>query len=282
MGRGRSAARVHCPKRTLRRPALRFPIPDARRSAFLFRTRGACPGGLLCRGLPACGSLGTRCLPRGCRAVRGGPPGGRRRGLPREGTAGGRRMPLVLEGLAGRPRATRGRRPARAPSATSRVVGLGLSTCLLGGGAPLRRRQRDARAPRLRQTDRDRLLRRPRPVLSGADVVNLFSHVLSRLSRRGLPLGLVALRSSSHSLFGHRASPCFAARRGPQGLAGARFAPAGGRRETREIGSASDDGAVRLRSARVGTNLLTALSLTFPHVRYATCRCVIADGTCAR
>lgn len=194
-------------------------------------------------------------------------------------------MPLVLEGLAGRPRAPRRRRAARGPPATSRVVGLRLTTGLVGGGAPLRRRQRDACAPRLRQTDRNRLLGGPRPVLSGADVVDLFSHELSRLSRRGLPLGLVSLRSSSHSLLGHRASPCLAAQRGPRGLVRGTFRARGrdmrsGARSRDRKGDGRWRGPLAVRAG--GHKIAHCLFLTFPHVRYATCRCVTADGTCSR
>src|SRR3972149_1336586 len=58
--------------------------------------------------------------------------------------------------------------------------------------APRRRRQLHAGAARLRQADRDGLLRGPGAVLAFANVVHLFTHELAGFCRWRLALALVA------------------------------------------------------------------------------------------
>src|SRR3954466_9299162 len=76
----------------------------------------------------------------------------------------------------------------RRRAVTTRVVALGLAA-RRGGCLALRGRlEIDAGAPRLREPDRDGLLRRPRTVLAFADVLHLLAHELARLGRRGFAL----------------------------------------------------------------------------------------------
>src|SRR5437763_12029834 len=94
-------------------------------------------------------------------------------------------------------RALHGARPPRrrlplSAAVTARVGALGALARLLRRLAALRRRQIDARLPRLRQADRDRLLRRLRAVLALADVVHFLAYELATLRRGGFALLLVA------------------------------------------------------------------------------------------
>src|SRR5690349_2044456 len=82
----------------------------------------------------------------------------------------------------------RGRHALRGRAVAASVVALGLATRGGGGLALRRRRELDARAPRLRQSDRDRLFGRARAVLALADVIHLLAHELARLRRGGLSL----------------------------------------------------------------------------------------------
>src|SRR5687767_10633518 len=93
----------------------------------------------------------------------------RRRATLLRRTAAGRRLRVTRERLVRRGRALPLRLPLR--------------------GAPLLR-QLHARLPRLRQTDRDRLLRRPRAVLAFTNVMDLLAHELARLRAGRLALTL--------------------------------------------------------------------------------------------
>ena len=129
---------------------------------------------------PAC----ARSLPGGSLARSGAPLPSRRARLSRQRLSRRHTAALALQ------RATRGPRPVRryplAGAATRRLR------------APLRRRlgltrgaQLDARAARLRQADRDRLLRRSRAMLAFTDVVDLLADELAGLRRGRLALPLV-------------------------------------------------------------------------------------------
>src|SRR5205823_7716663 len=63
-----------------------------------------------------------------------------------------------------------------------------------------------AGAPRLGETDRDRLLGRPRTVLPFADVVDLLAYELARLCGRGFTFALVLARAFDRLSFRHKAS----------------------------------------------------------------------------
>src|SRR5439155_13642288 len=76
---------------------------------------------------------------------------------------------------------------------------------LLGGLAL--RRDLHAGAPRLRQTDGDRLLCRARAVLPLAHVMDFLAHELAGLGRRRLSLGRVASGPLDRFLLGHAAPP---------------------------------------------------------------------------
>src|SRR5205823_14919481 len=67
----------------------------------------------------------------------------------------------------------------------------------------LRRRQLHPGATRLREADRDRLLRRARAVLPLADVVHLLLDELARLRAGRLALALVLVRGLQRLLLGH-------------------------------------------------------------------------------
>src|SRR5205085_1989447 len=67
----------------------------------------------------------------------------------------------------------------------------------------LRRREVHPRAPRLREADRDRLLRRARAVLAATYVLDLLAHVLARLRGRSVSAALVLRRSLARRLPGH-------------------------------------------------------------------------------
>jgi hypothetical protein len=69
--------------------------------------------------------------------------------------------------------------------------------------ASLTRGDLDASPPRLREPDRDRLLRRAGAVLSAPDMVHLFPDILARLGGGRFSLSAVPLRSSLRFAFGH-------------------------------------------------------------------------------
>ena len=101
---------------------------------------------------------------------------------------------LQLQGIGGGSRALRRSfLPRRALSLSN--VPLGLS-CWCRCSTFSRRRQANSSPPRLRQTDRDGLLGRPRAVLAFADVVHLLLHELA-----GLRAGRFSLRSVFASSF---------------------------------------------------------------------------------
>src|SRR5262245_14928327 len=105
----------------------------------------------------------------------------------RSGRSG--RRPFVLQGFADRARASR-RRPVFPVILSLAGVATGVLSRLLRHGAWSWRPDLDARASSLGETDRDRLLGRPRPVLAFANVVELLPNELTRLGGRGLALAL--------------------------------------------------------------------------------------------
>ena len=76
------------------------------------------------------------------------------------------------------------------------------SAALRFGGLPFRGDSHSG-APRLRQSDRDRLLRRCRPVFSFADMVDLFTHEFAGLRRGRFSLRSIATRSLQCFLLRH-------------------------------------------------------------------------------
>jgi hypothetical protein len=69
--------------------------------------------------------------------------------------------------------------------------------------AALRRRQFYSSPPRLRETNRDRLLRRASTVFALANVFHFFAHKLASLSRRRFALALVFARAFDGLFFWH-------------------------------------------------------------------------------
>src|SRR5262245_7577914 len=112
----------------------------------------------------------------------------------------GPRLPLQL--FAHRPRPPR-RRPMVASRLSFVVLALGRLPRLLRSLSALRRLERDARAPCLRQADRDRLLRGPRAVLALANVMDLLADELAGLSGRRLALAPGLARALERFLLRH-------------------------------------------------------------------------------
>src|SRR5262249_38367069 len=92
-------------------------------------------------------------------------------------------------------------------SLTDRIGVFGALAGASFGLALARWRQIDASAPRLRQTDRDRLPRRAGAVHAATDLVDLLVHELARLGRGRLALALVLARLLDGSLVRHDRSP---------------------------------------------------------------------------
>ena len=120
------------------------------------------------------------------------------------GTLSGARARLLRERLRSIPHFALLSSARRAPleiasqRPSARLLPLGEIPLLLRARARRRsllRRQLDSGSSCLGKTDRDRLLRRPRPVLPFAHVLDLFTHELSRLRRRRLPFPRVLSRS---------------------------------------------------------------------------------------
>src|SRR5439155_567808 len=110
--------------------------------------------------------------------------------LPRKRTVGSGAPRLALEPLLHRARAARGRLVPR--------LLRGLLAASIG--------KRHARAARLGQADRDRLLGASRAVLSFADVVHLLLHELARRRARALTFAKIALCAPDGALFWHGVS----------------------------------------------------------------------------
>jgi hypothetical protein len=85
-------------------------------------------------------------------------------------------------------------------------IALGMLARRLGCPASTRRTQLDARTPCLRQADRDRLLWRPRPVLSFPDMMELFANELTGLGAGGFALALVLASTPQGFFLRHDAS----------------------------------------------------------------------------
>src|SRR5690348_8492550 len=132
---------------------------------------------------------------------RAGPGAGGRVRLARERAMGRGRAPFAPQDTPDRPRAARGHllRPALA-----RAHGpLGAAPRLRLRRALLRRGERHARAARLGQPDRDRLLRALRTVLAFADVVHLLADEFSRLRARRLAFPAILRGALQRGLLWH-------------------------------------------------------------------------------
>jgi len=81
------------------------------------------------------------------------------------------------------------------------IVARGLLT--RARASALWRRQRDAGATRLRQSDRNRLPGRTRTVFAFADVMDFFAHELSRLGARRFALAGVSTRAFNGHFLWH-------------------------------------------------------------------------------
>jgi hypothetical protein len=172
-------------------------VPPLRRGSSPSRSRsGGAHGGLV----PRSRSLGAHGLTCRVAAVRGRSParGGLRlagEGRPRRGAPS-----LALQRALHGARASRRRSFPRAIRGARRRRGAAL-------GAGLRARGRfaelHARTTRLREPDRDRLLRRSRAVLALANVMDLLTHELAGLSRRRLSFTLVLTSPPQRFFFRH-------------------------------------------------------------------------------
>ena len=148
-------------------------------------------------------------LSRMCGATSRGPPGrtgpmlGRRPSLARQRLLRRRASAFALQRPQCRARPSR-RRPSPPAARAARRLRAPL-------GRALRARRRlpemNAGAPRFRQPNRDRLLRRSRAVLALTDVVHLFANELTSLRRRRLPLPFIAPRALQRRLFRHSCPP---------------------------------------------------------------------------
>ena len=115
-------------------------------------------------------------------------------------------MPFATQRLADRPRPT-----CRHGTLRARPSLRGVPRCLtkgsLGHGPALRLLEFDSGAACFRETDGNRLLGRPRPVLPLPDVVHLLAHELAGLSGRSLPFSCVFASTLDRRLLGHRELP---------------------------------------------------------------------------
>jgi hypothetical protein len=97
-----------------------------------------------------------------------------------------------------------GRAFRRAATCLGRIA-RSLFTRALRSGPALRRRQFHPRAPRLREPDGDRLLRRPGAMFAFANMVHLLANELSGLRAGSLSFTRVLSRSIDGSFFRHDA-----------------------------------------------------------------------------
>src|SRR5207237_7223903 len=114
-------------------------------------------------------------------------------------------MSLALERAPNRSRA-RLRRTTLGARFSFGDVARRLPACTSRRGALLRRREFDAGAPRLGETDRDRLFGRSRAMLALADVMHLLAHEFAGLSTRCFPFALVLVRAFDRFSFWHETS----------------------------------------------------------------------------
>ena len=116
------------------------------------------------------------------------------------------RMPFATQRLADRPRPTRRHGTLRARPSL-RGVPRCLTKGLLGHSPALRLLELDSGAACFRETDGNRLLGRPRPVLPLPDVVHLLTHELAGLGGGSLPFSCVFTSTLDRRLLGHRDLP---------------------------------------------------------------------------
>jgi hypothetical protein len=185
------------------------------------RLRSANAIAAICASLARAGSApaSPRRLARGSgtsgRAFRANGPAGRRRSraggaiarstpsLPRKRTMRRCTPPLALEGIRTSACASRRGRTTSRRSVTARVVARCATPGLRARCALPGRWQIHSGPSRLRQTNRNRLLRRARAVLAFANVIHLLANELSSLRRRCLALPLVAAGALQRSFFRH-------------------------------------------------------------------------------
>jgi hypothetical protein len=165
-------------------------------------TTSARARGLACRRRPCPCSLRSHSPARGGRALRGGASPSNPVSLPRQRALGRRSAPFTAQ------RAAHGSRSRRRPTARA-APAPGKITLRLFPSACRRSscRQPDARTTRLRETDGNGLLCRPRPVLPLANVLHFLAHELARLCRRRLALPRVSPGSSYRCTIWHAAPP---------------------------------------------------------------------------
>src|SRR5438067_2925408 len=187
-------------------------MPRLRRCSLRRLPRPARPPRLACRGPASGGALRPVRLPGGGAARPRAPAASRGSCLPRERRARSGSARLALQRTADSARPPAGRAAGLAPL---REVALRLAARPRGRLPASGRWQLHSRAARLRQADRDGLLRRTRAVLALPNVVHLLAHELASLRRRRLALRGVFLRAVDGLLVGHVTSSFAATMRPP-------------------------------------------------------------------
>jgi hypothetical protein len=148
--------------------------------------------------------FGPNGLPRGRGPSTGSTPAGGRACLPRQRRPGSRGMALTARCTAD------GARPCgRGPPPGPRTLDRQRSAAPRPGGSLSlgRGRKLHAGTARLREADRDRLLRRSRAMLPLSYVMHLFAHELTSLRRRGFPFAPVLFGPLQGLFFRHHVSP---------------------------------------------------------------------------
>jgi hypothetical protein len=151
-------------------------------------------------------ALGARRFPRGGRTLRGGAARGGASCLPRQCATRHRAARLALEHP--RYRARDAWPPMRLAFVLACRVGVSRTlTGVLLGLSSYRRSKINPRAPRFGEADGNGLLRRPRSMLTPADLADLLAYEFARLCRRRLTLAFVFARLLDCSLLRHRRPP---------------------------------------------------------------------------
>jgi hypothetical protein len=84
------------------------------------------------------------------------------------------------------------------------IIAPGLTAHAIRGFSATWRRQFDSRAPRFRQADGNRLLRRPRAMFAFADVMKFLAHKFASLGGRRFALPRIGPRPFDGSVFWHK------------------------------------------------------------------------------
>jgi len=151
-------------------------------------------------------ALGARRFPRGGRTLRGGAARGGASCLPRQCATRHRAARLALEHP--RYRARDAWPPMRLAFVLACRVGVSRTlTGVLLGLSSYRRSKINPRAPRFGEADGNGLLRRPRSMLTPADLADLLAYEFARLCRRRLTLAFVFSRLLDCSLLRHHRPP---------------------------------------------------------------------------